>query len=125
MKRHYPTIVKEESWVSTNRERALQLPGGNDKLGYDFVVNLPSYTLYFEVKSTSGEDFIFRLGPTEVEAAVRFSDRLEAPIRDTSRAECPKSEIDNTPAPIHAASLDVCFGALSASRRKPRTYIPE
>ena len=65
-------MVNEESWVSTNRERALQLPGGNNYLGYDFIVNLPSYTLYFEVKSTSGEDFFFRLGPTEVEAAVRF-----------------------------------------------------
>ena len=72
LKRRYPTMVNEESWVSTNRERALQLPGGNNYLGYDFIVNLPSYTLYFEVKSTSGEDFFFRLGPTEVEAAVRF-----------------------------------------------------
>ncbi len=68
----YPALVNEDCWVSTNRERALQLPGGDDGLGYDFVIDLPSYSLYFEVKSTSSDDFFFSLGPTEVEAALRF-----------------------------------------------------
>jgi hypothetical protein len=70
IKRQYPSFVNEDSWVSTNRERALQIPGGDDSLGYDFIVNLPSYTLHFEVKASSGEDYFFRLGPTEVETAV-------------------------------------------------------
>ena len=72
IKSQYPRVTNEYSWVSTNRERALQIPGGEDNLGYDFIVNLPSYTLYFEVKAKSGEDFFFRMGPTEVEAAVQW-----------------------------------------------------
>jgi len=68
----YPKAVSEQNWVSTNRELALQIGSGDDSLGYDFFVNQPSYVLYFEVKSTTGDEPFFRLGPTEVEAAIKY-----------------------------------------------------
>lgn len=72
LKRQYPTLLNEECWVSRNRELVLQTGSGNDLLGYDFIVRHPDHVRYYEVKATTSDNQFFRLGPTEVEAAIKY-----------------------------------------------------
>lgn len=72
LKRKYPTLVSEECWVSKNRELVLQSGPGDDLLGYDFIIEHTNYVTYYEVKATMGDNPFFRMGPTEVEAAIKY-----------------------------------------------------
>ena len=74
--RHHLEVVDESNWVSGYRDAVLNTSGGQDALGYDFIVARKSYTLYYEVKASTGDPLRFELGPTEIGAAQRWrSDR--------------------------------------------------
>ena len=74
--RHHLEVVDESNWVSGYRDAVLNTSGGQDTLGYDFIVARKSYTLYYEVKASTGDPLRFELGPTEIGAAQRWrSDR--------------------------------------------------
>jgi hypothetical protein len=64
--------VDESNWVSGYRDAVLNTSGGQDTLGYDFIVVRKSYTLYYEVKASTGDPLRFELGPTEIGAAQRW-----------------------------------------------------
>jgi hypothetical protein len=47
--------------------------GGNEFLGYDFLVKLKGGTCYYyEVKASQGDSGVFEMGPTEISAAHRY-----------------------------------------------------
>jgi hypothetical protein len=73
LKRHY-SGANEESWRSGYRDHVLGGKEGDDSLGYDFEVPSGTTTLYFEVKSTAGDQ-------TEIE----FSDRELIAARNYAR----------------------------------------
>jgi hypothetical protein len=65
LERAYSDVFSPDCWVSSYREIAGH-PPGNDDLGYDFAVPLKSQIIFFEVKSTRGDEMQFEL--TEAEA---------------------------------------------------------
>lgn len=62
-------LAPEVTWKSKNRNERLGGHAGNDGLGYDFEVKLPNQTLFIEVKSTTGTNFEFEIGESEVRRA--------------------------------------------------------
>lgn len=70
--RHALEDVNENNWVSCYRDSVLNSSGGDDTLGYDFVVTTRSRSYYYEVKASTGDPSRFEMGPTEIFAAQRF-----------------------------------------------------
>lgn len=64
--------LDDDCWVSGYRNIALDTKSGDDKLGYDFTVQLKNKTFYYEVKASTGDSKIFEMGPTEIGAAQRY-----------------------------------------------------
>lgn len=62
-------VELEECWFSGYRSVELADNLGDDGLGYDFRINTPEGTIYYEVKATSGQENQFELGETEVRRA--------------------------------------------------------
>lgn len=64
-------LPREETWRSGYR---LDILGdyGDDSLGYDFEVATPAGVELFEVKASTGSDFEFTLGTSEVRRAVNL-----------------------------------------------------
>lgn len=75
-RRHVLAAVDESMWVSGYRDVVLDVGGGSNMLGYDFIVALKTITYYYEVKASMGDPHRFDMGPTEIGAAQRHrSDR--------------------------------------------------
>ncbi|WP_161781470.1 sacsin N-terminal ATP-binding-like domain-containing protein [Janthinobacterium lividum] len=70
--RHNLEEVDESNWVSGYRDSVLNSNGGDDTLGYDFVVATKSRSYYYEVKASTGDPSRFEMGPTEIFSAQRF-----------------------------------------------------
>lgn len=70
--RHDLASVDESNWVSSYRDSVLNTGGGDNSLGYDFVVTRKSYSVYYEVKASTGDPLRFEMGPTEIGAAQRW-----------------------------------------------------
>ena len=68
LKRSY-SEVNDDSWVSGYRSVTVGGYEGDDERGYDFEVIQMSQILKYEVKATSGDDFSFELGASELRAA--------------------------------------------------------
>lgn len=63
------TQTTPDSWVSANRTFELGGHAGRDDLGYDFLIARKNETLYFEVKSTTTDEYEFDIGESELAAA--------------------------------------------------------
>jgi len=63
-------------WRSGYRDYVLGGTGGDDSLGYDFVVPAGRTSYFFEVKATAGDDMQIELGESEVLTA-RQNSRTE------------------------------------------------
>jgi hypothetical protein len=71
-RRHKLDSADENIWFSGYRDSVLNTVGGSDVLGYDFKVETPSITYYYEVKASFGDPRRFEMGPTEIFAAQRY-----------------------------------------------------
>lgn len=71
-RRHKLAVADENVWFSGYRDTVLNTVGGSDTLGYDFKVETPSVTYYYEVKASLGDPRRFEMGPTEIFAAQRY-----------------------------------------------------
>lgn len=71
-RRHKLAVADENVWFSGYRDAVLNTVGGSDTLGYDFKVETPSVTYYYEVKASFGDPRRFEMGPTEIYAAQRY-----------------------------------------------------
>jgi hypothetical protein len=63
----------DECWRSSYRDSYLGRSGGDDNLGYDFALLMPSRRQYYEVKASAGDEWQFDLGESEVRMAQRCS----------------------------------------------------
>ncbi len=59
----------DDAWKSGNRDYVLGGKSGDDSLGYDFEVPSGKTILFFEVKSTVGDDMEIELAESELRAA--------------------------------------------------------
>lgn len=71
--RHFGLPI-EDTWESSYRLDVLADGKGNDRLGYDFRVELAEETWLIEVKSTTEDHLEFPLTDTEVARATELAD---------------------------------------------------
>lgn len=69
LKRRFPDVVDESSWISENRTKFFGGGEGDDTAGYDFLVQTPSVDWMFEVKSTLEDGCEFELTSNELRVA--------------------------------------------------------
>jgi hypothetical protein len=73
LRRKYPLMDVDECWKSSYKNAFLGRQDGDDGLGYDFEVLRKSRRILYEVKASTGEDWQFALGESEVRSAQRAS----------------------------------------------------
>ena len=69
LRKNLPKQDIDTAWQSTNKTQITGCSGGNDGLGYDFMVSYRRQKWQIEVKASLGDPQSFSMGETEVRAA--------------------------------------------------------
>jgi hypothetical protein len=101
----FPT--SEVYWASGYRDYVFGGTEGSDVLGYDFRVATPTRTMYFEVKSTSGDALQFEMSPGEEDFARSLRRRSDLSVLFVRNAQQPSAAtVLSLPNPFSRSGTD-------------------